>query len=105
MEEGEWISVKLPKEVDILGLVYEVKEVDVVNKCIPRNGEIDFQKQLITIDKWLSDDKKYIVLLHEIIHGEMEALGIEGICDNENVVQSLASSLYHTFKHLNITSS
>lgn len=97
--------MQLPKEIDILGLIYQVNEVDVVNKFIPRNGEIDFQNQIITIDKNLSDDKKCIVLLHEIIHGELEALGIDEICDNENVIQSLASTLYHTFKHLNIISS
>ena len=43
--------MKLPTEVDIVGLIYQVQEVDVVNKTIPRNGEIDFQRQIITIDK------------------------------------------------------
>ena len=95
--------MKLPTEVDIVGLIYQVQEVDVVNKTIPRNGEIDFQRQIITIDKELSDDRKKIVLLHEIIHAEPEALGLESICDDENAVQSLAVALYHTFKHLNLT--
>ena len=41
--------------------------------------------------------------MHEIIHAETEALGLESICDDENAVQSLAVALYHTFKHLNLT--
>lgn len=94
--------MKLPKEIDIMGIIYEVEEVEVVNKMIPRNGEIDFQEQKIRLDKNLLDDRKMVTLLHEVIHGEMEALGFDELCDNENVVQSLAVALYHTFKHLTI---
>lgn len=96
--------MELPKSVDIMGLIYSIEEVDVVNKMIPRNGEINFQDQTIKIDKELTDDRKAIVLVHEVIHGELEALGIEDFYNNENVVQSLAIALYHTFKPLIISS-
>lgn len=95
--------MELPKSVDIMGLIYRVEEVDIVNKFIPRNGEIDFQNQVIRIDKGLTEDRKAVVLIHEVLHGELEALGLSEICDNENMVQSLAIALYHTIKHLIIS--
>jgi hypothetical protein len=96
--------MELPKTVDIMGLIYRVEEVDIVNKFTPRNGEIDFQSQIIKIDKGLTEDRKAVVLIHEVLHGELEALGLSEISDNENMVQSLAIALYHTIKHLIISS-
>lgn len=95
--------MELPKSVDIMGLIYSVEEVDIVNKFFPRNGEIDFQSQIIKIDKGLTEDRKAVVLIHEVLHGELEALGLSEISDNENMVQSLAIALYHTIKHLIIS--
>jgi hypothetical protein len=85
------------KQVNILGLTYSIEEVDVVNKMIPRQGEIDFVSQTIKIDKEMSEDRKNIVLLHEVIHGICEQLGFDEVGDNERVVQGLAVALYQVF--------
>lgn len=87
--------MKLPKSINILGVTYKIKEVKVVNKHTPRNGEINFCNQTIKIDKSLPDDKKRQVLLHEILHGICELLGMDDIGDDEHVIQSLATALHH----------
>lgn len=80
--------------INILGLTYQVNEVAVVNKGNPRQGEINFMEQVIRIDSSMLADRKNIVLLHEIIHGICEQLGLDEIGDNEHTVQSLASALH-----------
>lgn len=84
--------------VDILGIPYQVKEVECVNKCDPRKGEIDFLTCEIKIDKEMPEELKEQTLMHEIIHAICDAQGYYDIGENENVVQGLATALYHTFK-------
>lgn len=86
------------EKVKILGIEYELKEVEQVNKNQRLFGEIDFVNQTIKIEKGLSDDRKKQVLLHEILHGICEQLGIEEINNNENLIQSISSSLYQVLK-------
>lgn len=86
------------KNIRILGLSYEIQEVEVVNKGVPRAGEIDFLGQVIKIDKSLSDDRKQITLLHEVIHGICEQLQFDEVGDNEQVVQGLAVALHQILK-------
>jgi Zn-dependent peptidase ImmA (M78 family) len=86
------------KKISILGLTYRVNEVEVVNKNIPRNGEINFIEQVIKIDKTLSEERKQITLLHEIIHGICEQLQFNEIGDNEQMVQGFALALHQILK-------
>ena len=86
------------KQINILGLTYEIHEVDVVNKSIPRAGEINFVEQVIKIDQTLSKDRKNVTLLHEIIHGICEQLHLNEIGDNEQMVQGLAVALHQILK-------
>jgi hypothetical protein len=86
------------KKINILGLTYEIREVEVVNRGIPRAGEIDFLEQVIKIDKTLSEDRRQIALLHEIIHGICEQLQFEDVVNNEQVVQGIAVALHQILK-------
>jgi ssRNA-specific RNase YbeY (16S rRNA maturation enzyme) len=86
------------KSIDVLGLSYEVLELPVVNKTTPRWGEIDFEAQIIRIDAALSDDRKGLTLLHELLHGVCEALGYDEISDDEQKIQGIASALYLSLK-------
>ena len=86
------------KTVNILGLTYEIIEVDVVNKSIPRSGEINFVEQVIKIDKTLKADRKQITLMHEIVHGIFEHLAFTDLIEDEQVVQGIAIALHQILK-------
>jgi hypothetical protein len=85
--------------VNILGVTYRVKEVKVVNKQDWRKGQIDFVKCRIRIDSSMSRKMKEQTLMHEVLHGILEGLGMEELNSDERAVQSIASAL-----HLALTS-
>ncbi len=97
--------MKLPEKVNLLGINYKIEEVEVVNKNTPCDGEINYQSLEIRIDKGLADEKKAQVLMHEILHGLFESLGLAELRDDEKAVQSLATALYHLFSTQTIFSS
>ena len=82
------------KEINILGMIYHVEEVDCVNKFEPRKGEINFMTNEIRIDKSLPKDLKEQTLLHEIIHAICDLLGMDELCEDETKVQGLATALH-----------
>jgi hypothetical protein len=55
---------------------YDVIEVECVNKYEPRKGEIDYFSRQIRIDRDMTVEDKTETLLHEIIHGLDEFMGI-----------------------------
>lgn len=85
-------------KINILGLTYEIREVEVIDKDCRMFGQIDYINQVIKIDKELTQERKDITLLHEIIHGISEQLGLEELNKDERVVQSLATALHQTLK-------
>lgn len=95
--------MNLPETVNILGITYKVIEVDVVNKNEPRFGELNFATSEIRIDQELPDEKKIQVLMHEILHGIFDGLGMEELCKDERSVQSIATALCCIFGASNIT--
>lgn len=88
-----------PKVIDILGIKYEVEEVECVSKDELRKGQINFLTNKILIDNTMTDQNKNITLIHEIIHGVSEALGMSDLCENESRVQALATALYYVATH------
>lgn len=88
----------MERTINILGIPYEVREVECVNKGEPRKGEIDFVNCEIRIDKDMPQELKEQVLMHEILHAICDLQGFYEIGENENVVQGLATALHHTFK-------
>lgn len=95
----------IPDSINILGINYEVREVEVVSKETFLLGEIDYINQVIKLDKALADEKKCQILMHEILHGILESLGLDEINDDEKMVQSIAAALYHLFSSQTIFSS
>lgn len=88
-----------PKVIDILGIKYEVEEVECVSKEELRKGQINFLTNTILIDSTMTEQNKNITLIHEIIHGIAEALGMSDLCEDENRVQALATALYYVATH------
>lgn len=91
------MSFALPSSVKIAGITYQVREVEVVNKETYLFGEINYITQVIKIDSSLTQERKRQVLMHEIIHGVLEVLGLDELNEDEKVVQSISAILYHIF--------
>ena len=86
------------KEVLIMGIPYRVIEVEQINKEQLLAGEIDFVNQIIRLDKGLSSKVKGQTLMHEIMHGICQGLGLYELGSNECAIQSIASVLYQIFQ-------
>lgn len=85
------------QEINILGVIYTVKEVETVNKTDPRRGEINFLTNVIKIDSTMPKSLKEQVLMHEILHAVFDLLGLENLSDDEKLVQSIATALHQIF--------
>lgn len=86
------------RQINILGIPYEIEEVDTVNKFCPSYGEIDFLACKISIDKNMPEPMKEQTLMHEILHATLTNLGYSELSENETLVQGLAAALYSIFK-------
>jgi hypothetical protein len=82
------------RELNILGVIYTVEEVEVVNKTEPRRGEINFLTNEIKIDKNMPTSLKEQVLMHEVLHATFDLLGFSELAENEEKVQSIATALH-----------
>lgn len=88
----------MTKAVRILGLDYEIEEVECVSKEELRRGEINFLTNQIRIDKSMPEDLKKQVLIHEMMHAIFDLLGFEDLCTDENKVQSIATALHQVIR-------
>ena len=88
----------MTKAVRILGLDYEIEEVECVSKEELRRGEINFLTNRIRIDKSMPEDLKKQVLIHEMMHAIFDLLGFEDLCMDENKVQSIATALHQVLR-------
>lgn len=91
--------MEILKKVDILGIPYEIKEVETIDKGTLIIGQINYLEQIILLDKSLPKEKKEQTLLHEILHGILSALGYDDINDDEHLVQSISSALYQVLRN------
>jgi len=90
----------MPREVTILGLKYKVELVEVVSKYLPRIGEINYIEQVIRIDSTLSEERKQQTLLHEILHGICEQLGLDEINNDEKAISAISIALHQVMTEL-----
>ena len=88
----------MTKAVRILGLDYEIEEVECVSKEELRKGEINFLINRIRIDKSMPEDLKKQVLIHEMMHAIFDLLGFEDLYTDENKVQSIATALHQVIR-------
>ena len=85
-------------KINILGEMYEVVEVDEIDNDAHLAGQILHFKNIIQIKKNMHPEKKRVVLLHEVIHGIFEKLGMDKECNDEHLVQVLATSINQLLK-------
>ena len=84
--------------INILGLEYTVERVPYISKNEYLTGEIDFIGQKILIDGGISAEKEKVVLLHEVLHGICEGLGLDDLNNDETLIQSLSTALHQCLK-------
>lgn len=85
------------KEINILGVLYQVNEVDVVDKEELCKGKINYLTNEIRIDRGLVQSAKEQTLMHEILHAVFDLLGLDELNVDENKVQGIATALHHVF--------
>lgn len=85
------------KEINILGVVYRVNEVDVVDKEEFCKGKINYLTNEIRIDKGLVQSDKEQTLMREILHAVFDLLGLDELNADESKVQGIATALHHVF--------
>ncbi len=88
-------------KINILGVPYQVEEVEHIPNTINTIGEIQFLEQKILLKKSLPKELKEQTLLHEIVHGIFQGIGEDELGSNERLVQSIATSLHQLFKSNN----
>lgn len=85
-------------QVEILGVDYEIKELDIIDENPNVLGQIVYQKQEIQIKKSLLKDMKNSTIIHEIVHGILFHSGKQELNEKEDLVESLSSSIYQVLK-------
>lgn len=83
--------------IDILGIPYEVIQTERVGRTEVLLGQIDFLTQTIRIDKSLPLERRQEVLIHEVLHGILEIIGLDEVLD-EQATQMLGIALYNLLK-------
>ena len=86
------------EKVKIMATDYKIEEVEQIDKDRRILGEIDYINQTIKLKKGLPNELKKEILLHEILHGILEKLGFDALNNDEQKVQSIASTLYLVLK-------
>jgi hypothetical protein len=82
----------IPKQVKILGMPYEIEEVEYISREELKLAQIDYLHQKILVLSDLGKQKKEQALMHEILHGIFNALGLD-YTDEENI-QRIACVLH-----------
>lgn len=85
------------KEINIMGVIYQVNEVDVVDKEELCRGKIDYMTNEIRIDRGLVQSAKEQTLMHEILHAVFDLLGLYELNEDESKVQGIATALHQVF--------
>ena len=81
-------------KIKILGQTYNIIEKDMNSEEVIF-GEIEYLTNTIIINKKMQEEKKKITLLHEGLHASFSQLRLdEKIHESENLISSLAESLY-----------
>jgi len=78
----------------ILNLKYIVIEVESINDNPDLLGWTNHIEQTIKIRRDLSEDRKKVVLLHEVLHCIFQQLGFIDEHDNEQLIESLSTAFY-----------
>lgn len=86
-------NLKPVNTVNILGEMFDVTIVDLIDDDSTIFGKIDRLKNQILIRQGMSHEKRRIVLLHEIYHAVFQKLGFDDQMQDEQLINVIASSI------------
>ena len=89
-------GVILPKQILIDSVLYDVDFTDgtIICKGIDSRGSCDFNKAKILISSENAGEGRFLqILMHEVMHALLYERGLEKDCDNEVLVEQLASGI------------
>jgi len=97
--------MKLPKIVKVGYHVYEVREVEDLEKIAPKNlevsgiwGFVDFEKAIIWIKKDIEDRWKKTTFIHELLHTILEEAGMPQDSKAEKLILSIQNVFAQVFE-------
>lgn len=90
--------MNIPRSVKILGVNYEIVQVDYIEKGSERVGEINHPYTRIKLQNDLSNDQKERALMHEVTHGILALLGDWERHNDEEFVSRFSSALHQVMK-------
>lgn len=85
-------------KIKIMSQSYDIEQMETIELGVIKLGEVNHLENLIKICSTIPEDKKKIVLLHEILHVIFQQLGFDEEHDNEHLIDCLANSLYQVLK-------
>lgn len=88
--------MKIPNKIKIGGIIYEVQKVD---SCVVDGmecfGSISSSKQLIELVSDMEEGIAQSVLIHEILHGVFDFMGIaRPVDEEEDLVERISTALH-----------
>jgi len=86
------------KKIKVLNLEYEIIELSLVDNDIDLLGQINHREQIIRIRNDISEERKKVVLLHEVLHAIFQQTGFNEEHNDEHLIESLSIALYQVFK-------
>lgn len=81
-------QIKLPNKMRVGAIDYELLEIEMQDL-----GQFDNEDSIIRINSKVTDQQKYLTLLHEAIHAIMFEAGL-GDYDNEVLVNIISSGMF-----------
>lgn len=85
-------------KIKIMSQSYDIEQMETIELGVIKLGEVNHLENLIKICSTIPEDKKKIVLLHEILHVIFQQLGFDEEHDNEHLIDCLANSLYQVLE-------
>lgn len=86
--------MQIPKTIKILGMNYEIKEVDYIERERNLVGRFDEEMQEIRIRKDISEQFKEQTLIHELVHGILVSMGKLELHEDEVFVTNFSNILH-----------
>ena len=95
--------MNIPSQIKILGLTYDIEEVEYISREELKLAQIDYLHQRISVLSDLSQGKKEQAIWHEVLHAIYNALGFD-YTDEDNI-QRLACVLHQVITDNKLLSS
>lgn len=92
--------MKIPKQIQIAGKIYEIVYDENIYTEEHRNGEITYNNQKIKLYKNATKQTQEETFCHELVHGIFNVFNIE--INREDVVIPFGELLYQVLKQLEL---